>query len=133
MTGKLLYLGPEPDRAAGFKLAGNLALITMMSGVFDCSLAKSLGIPAAEAITLFDWFNVGALLPARAKGLLTFDFTKPSFELAMARKDVRLMMEAAKDAGIELAMVPAVAAKMDAWIQKGHGNDDWTVIATDAR
>jgi len=29
-----------------------------------------------------------------------------------------------------LAVIPAIAALMDEWIKKGHGNDDWMIIAS---
>jgi 3-hydroxyisobutyrate dehydrogenase len=41
-------------------------------------------------------------------------------------------MEAARQGGTTLAVVPAIAKEMDRWIEKGHGKDDWTVIAKDA-
>ena len=67
MTGKLVYLGAAPERAAAFKLMGNLFLMMMTAGVTEMlSLAKAIGIPAAEAATLFDVFNPGASLPALA-------------------------------------------------------------------
>jgi 3-hydroxyisobutyrate dehydrogenase len=59
-------------------------------------------------------------------------FADPSWELRMARKDARLMIDAASDAGVPLAVLPAIAARMDAVIAEGHGEDDWTVIAKDA-
>jgi 3-hydroxyisobutyrate dehydrogenase len=42
------------------------------------------------------------------------------------------MMEGARDGGTKLTIIPAVAAEMDRWIAKGHGQDDWTVIAKGA-
>ncbi len=133
MTGKLVYVGEAPERAAGMKLLGNLFLLSMMNGVFDMlALAKSLGIPASDASALFDWFNPAGMLPARTKAVLTADFTQPSWELTMARKDARLMLEAASAGGGSLTLIPAIAALMDEWIAKGHGSDDWTVIATPA-
>ena len=50
----------------------------------------------------------------------------------MARKDAGLMMAAAKEGNAKLTVVPAVAALMDEWIEKGHGNDDWMIIAKDS-
>ncbi len=50
----------------------------------------------------------------------------------MARKDAGLMMKAAKEAGTNLSIIPAIAAVMDQWIVKGHGSDDWSVIAKDS-
>ncbi len=39
----------------------------------------------------------------------------------MAHKDAGLMINAAKEAGINLALIPAIAEVMDQWIAKGHG------------
>jgi 3-hydroxyisobutyrate dehydrogenase len=60
------------------------------------------------------------------------DYTNPSWELNMARKDAGLFLEAAAKAGIELSLIPGAAALMDRWIEKGFGNNDWTVIAKDS-
>jgi 3-hydroxyisobutyrate dehydrogenase len=95
-------------------------------------LAKALGIDSKEAATLFDTFNPGATMGARVKRILAADYAHPSWELSMARKDARLMLEAAEGGHVELAIVPAIAREMDRWIERGHAHDDWTVIAKDA-
>ncbi|MDE3215266.1 MAG: NAD(P)-dependent oxidoreductase, partial [Gemmatimonadota bacterium] len=131
MTGRLVYLGPEVPRAAGMKLLGNLFLEAMIGGLTDVlTLARALGIPPDEAAKLFDWFNPGAQAPARVARMLEGDFEHASWNLSMARKDARLMMEAAQAGGRDLTVIPAVAALMDRWLQAGHGNEDWTVIAS---
>lgn len=133
MTGRLVYVGPRPDRAAAFKLMGNLFLLAMVTGVVDMlTLARAMDIDAAEAVSLFDWFNPGATLSARAGRILDGDFGHPSWTLAMARKDARLMLEAAIRGDASLAVIPAVAREMDRWIGKGHAQDDWTVMAKNA-
>ena len=133
LTGKLVYLGPEPDRAAGFKLLGNAFLMFMTAGFADFfTLAKALGIAPAEAGSLFQFFNPGATLPARLERVLAANFNQPSWELIMARKDARLMLEAAAHGGETLAVLPAIASAMDAFIARGHAHDDWTVLAKDA-
>jgi hypothetical protein len=48
----------------------------------------------------------------------------------MARKDVRLMLEAIGTR--PLAALPAIAARMDALIAAGHGAKDAGVLAIDA-
>ncbi len=130
MTGTLVYLGPDPARAAQFKLLGNLFLISMTGGLVDfLSLAKAMGVQGSEAASLFDWLTMPASVPDRLKRLLTGEFGDPSWELVMARKDARLMMEAAERARIGLTTIPAVADAMDHWIAAGHGHEDWTVMA----
>lgn len=133
MTGKLVDLGERPEAAASFKLLGNLFLMFLTTGLADMfALAKALDVAPEAAASLFDHFNPGATIGARAKRMLDGHFEKPSWELSMARKDARLMLEEAARAGVPLAVVPAIAARMDAVIAEGHGREDWTVLAKDA-
>lgn len=133
MTGKVVYLGEGPERAASFKLLGNLFLIFLTGGVAEMlTLAKALGVDPKDAALLFDFFNPGSMVGARAKRMSEGVFTPPSWELSMARKDARLMMEEGARGGAPLEMLSGIAAKMDAFIARGHGEDDWTVIAKDA-
>ncbi|TRZ66142.1 MAG: NAD(P)-dependent oxidoreductase, partial [Rhodocyclaceae bacterium] len=53
-----------------------------------------------------------------------------SFELAMARKDVRLMLETTGNR--PMAALPAVASRMDQLIAAGHGAEDASILAVDA-
>jgi 3-hydroxyisobutyrate dehydrogenase len=131
MTGKLVYLGPVPERAAQFKLLGNLFLMFLTSGLADLfSLARTFDIAPADAVSLFEYFNPGATVSARARRML--GSAPPSWELSMARKDARLMLEAVEQKGSRLAVLPSIAALMDRWIERGHGAEDWTVIGRDA-
>lgn len=125
MTGKVVYLGEAPERAASFKLFGNLVLIGMSGVLGDVGrLAHSVGISPAEAMTLFEHFNPGATLPARAARLVNGKYDQPSFEVAMAKKDARLMVEEARRHGVDLAVMPAVIALFDAAIARGEGTLD---------
>ena len=122
MTGKLVYLGSQPERAASFKLFGNLTLIGLGGVIGDvCRLADAVGISPADAVSLFAAFNPGALLPARAAKIANGPHDEVSFEVAMARKDVRLMIEEAARHGVQLAVMPAIAALQDAAIARGEG------------
>jgi 3-hydroxyisobutyrate dehydrogenase len=133
MTGKLLDFGPETGRAAAMKLLGNLFLVAFTSGIADTlTLAKGMHVPLSDLSMLFDNWNPGAMLPNRLKRMSSGSYSSPSWELSMARKDTGLFLQEAKKAGVTLAVIPAVAAEMDRWIEKGHGGDDWTVIAKDA-
>jgi len=130
MTGKVLNFGPEAGKAASMKLLGNLFLITLTGGLADTlSFAKSTHVSMEEIYKLFDTWNPAGMVPARLKRMTSGSYNSPSWELSMARKDARLMIEAAgKDS---LTIIPAMAAKMDKYISAGHGGDDWTVIAKD--
>lgn len=133
MTGKLVNFGAEEGKAAGIKLTGNCFLVTFTAGLADTlSLAKALHIPVKDIAALFDLWNPGAMLPARLQRMTAGTYNKPSWELNMARKDTQLFLDAAEKGGTNLAIVPAIATAMDNWIDRGHGNDDWTVIGKDA-
>jgi 3-hydroxyisobutyrate dehydrogenase len=41
------------------------------------------------------------------------------------------MINAANEADVKLNIIPAVVSEMDNWIAKGHGGDDWSIIAKD--
>lgn len=132
MTGKVLELGPRVDAAAAFKLLGNLFLMAFTAGCADVlGLAKAMNVPPREAAALFQHFNPGLSLGARFKRMIDAAYDEPSWELAMARKDARLVQAEVDQAGVALAMLPAIAARMDAVIAEGHGAADWTVIAKD--
>jgi 3-hydroxyisobutyrate dehydrogenase len=133
MTGKLVDLGPRPDAAAAFKLMGNLFLMFLTTGLADMlMLAKATGVAPEDAARLFESFNPGATIGARARRMLDGRFEQPSWELAMARKDARIILDEAARANLTLAVVPAIAARMDAVIAAGFGTHDWTVLAKDA-
>ena len=130
MTGQVVYLGPSPERAAAFKLIGNLTLLGIMGVLGDVNrLAHSVGIPTEEAFSLFKHFNPGQSLPVRAAKIAAGQFNAPSFEVAMARKDVRLMIEQAQRGGVDLFVMPGVAAMFDAAIARGESALDATAAA----
>ncbi len=132
MTGKLLNFGEEEGKAAAIKLSGNLFLLSLTAGIADAlALAKVNGVQPSELLHLFNNWNPGAMVPARLKKIAEAKFNEPSWELDMARKDAGLMLSAAKEGNTNLAIIPAIADVMDQWIAKGHGNDDWSVIAKD--
>jgi 3-hydroxyisobutyrate dehydrogenase len=95
-------------------------------------LAKATGVAPEQAATLFDAFNPGTTIGARLRRMLDGKFEQPSWELAMARKDARIMLDEVARADLALAVLPAIAARMDTVIGEGFGAHDWTVLAKDA-
>lgn len=128
MTSDLWYLGTRPDLAAAYKIFGNSMLFAIAAGVSDIlAMARTLDVAPLDAVSVFDRFNAGAAIAGRGKKIARGDYSA-SFELTMARKDMRLMLEAA---GAEaLIALPAIAARMDEAIANGHGKEDLGAIAT---
>lgn len=132
MTGKLLHFGPEAGKAAAMKLAGNAFLVCFTAAMRETlCVSKALGLSADDLTSLFQSWNPGAQVEPRLKRLASGEYSNPSWELAMARKDTGLFLDAAQGAGIKLTLLPPIADLMDNWIEKGLGNNDWTVIAKD--
>lgn len=132
LTGELIDLGPRVDAAAAFKLLGNLLLMTLNGGLTDMlALGRAMGVEPQQVAGLLAHFNPGASLPGRLQRLLAADYANPSWELAMARKDARLMQAEADGAGVRLTLLPAFAALMERHLAEGLGRADWTVVARD--
>ncbi len=130
MTGKLWNLGEQPEKAAAIKLLGNLFHIGLTGSIADLlTLAGSLHVPASELSTLLESLNPAVVAQGRLRKITSNTFDQPSWELGMARKDARLMIEQATSTNKSLTVIPAIAKKMDLWIEKGHGKDDWTIIS----
>jgi 3-hydroxyisobutyrate dehydrogenase len=126
MTGEVWYLGERPDVAAVYKLCGNAMLFAVTGGLADvCAIAKGSEVDPEAALTVFTKFMVANTIPFRGGKMARADFS-PSFELAMARKDVRLMLEAAD--GYPLVVLPAIAHRMDEAIADGHAADDLAAV-----
>jgi 3-hydroxyisobutyrate dehydrogenase len=133
MTGKLLHFGSEVGKAAAIKLIGNAFLVCFTAGIRDTlALSKALDVPVADVFSLFSEWNPGTQIEARMKRMTSGNYSQPSWELNMARKDTGIFIDTAQKAGTELAVIPSVAKLMDEWIEKGFGNNDWTVIAKDS-
>jgi 3-hydroxyisobutyrate dehydrogenase-like beta-hydroxyacid dehydrogenase len=130
MTGDLWYLGPDPRKAAAMKLVGNAMLIALTGGVADTlAVGHGVGLSAAESFSVLARLKPGGAIDIRGKRMAAGDFAA-SFELAMARKDLGLMLEAVGDA--PLSTLRTIAARADELIARGHGQDDMGVLAIDA-
>jgi 3-hydroxyisobutyrate dehydrogenase-like beta-hydroxyacid dehydrogenase len=124
------YFGERPDLAAVYKLCGNAIIIGLAGVVADVfAVAGGSGVAPADALKLMDFFNPAAIITGRGRNMALGNFA-PAFGLMMARKDVRLMMETAD--GTPLITLPAIAARMDALIDAGLGDQDLGIIGMDA-
>ena len=130
MTGRLEYQGERADLAAAKKLFGNALILSLSATMADMlTLAQAAGVDAQEAIDVAGLFDLDALVATRGGNMAKGNFA-PSFELAMARKDLGLMLATA--GGRPLAVLPGVAARMDQLIAAGHGADDVSIWAQHA-
>ena len=134
LTGKLIDLGDEPGKAAALKLAGNAYLVCYAFSLRESmGVAKSLGLTPSDLQHLFKEWNPASMTSTRLERLSSKAHVEPSWELAMARKDTGLFLEAANQYGMELSLLPGIAEVMYLWIGMGYGHHDWTVVGQDFR
>jgi 3-hydroxyisobutyrate dehydrogenase-like beta-hydroxyacid dehydrogenase len=130
MAARVEYFGERPDLAAVFKLCGNAFIVGINALVADVlAVAAESRVASAEALRVVEFFSPSAVIAGRGKKMVSGDYT-PSFRLAMARKDVRLMLETA--GALPLAVLPRIADRMDQLIAQGNSEDDLAVIGKDS-
>ena len=123
MTGEVWYLGARPDLAAAYKLFGNCMLFAISGGLADVvTMARANGIDPVDAMSVFAKFQAGNIIHGRGPRMARGEVTPASFAVAMARKDVGLMIAAAKDQ--PLVAMPCVAKRMDEVIAAGGADMD---------
>ena len=107
MTGKVIDLGERPDAAAAFKLMGNTFLMAFTAGIGDM---LGLGQGAAASRPTRRWRCSSTSTRARSRCRAreahgrAASYAQPSWELAMARKDARLVEERSRAANVTLTL-----------------------------
>lgn len=129
MTGRVWNAGSRPDLAAIHKLSGNAVLIALAGIMGDVlAMGESEGISSDDIIALFEVFKPAGNLSLIGPRVARRGTGATSFELTTARKDVRLMIEAAGGPD-GLVVLPAIAAAMDDAIEAGHAGKDYAIFA----
>lgn len=129
MTGKILQLGAETGKAAAVKLMGNSFLVSFVFSLREAlKVGSALGLDPNDLNNLLKEWNPASMAEARLKKMTANDHSEASWELAMARKDTSLFLDAAAQKGIELTLLPEIIKVMDHFIAAGEGHKDWTVV-----
>jgi 3-hydroxyisobutyrate dehydrogenase len=126
---KTVRLG-EAGEATRLKLVLNhwlLALVDSLAETID--LAEATGV---DPHTFLETISGGPLGPAYAdlKGgaMIERSFEPASFPLALAGKDAALVLEAAERHELELALLPAVRARIERAVERGYGDADLAAL-----
>ena len=129
MTGEVWYLGDRPDLAAAYKLFGNCMLFAISGGLADViTMARANAVDPVEALSVFQKFQVANIINFRGPRMARGETTPASFAVEMARKDVALMIAAAK--GQPLVALPCIAKRMDEVIASGRGDEDLVALGS---
>ena len=107
------------------KLVINSWLVILVGGLAETiAFAEAIGVDPERFLETIESGPTGpayAQLKGRMMIARKFD---PAFSLALARKDARLVLEAAERHGFDAALVEVVGRKMDEAIAAGHGDED---------
>jgi 3-hydroxyisobutyrate dehydrogenase-like beta-hydroxyacid dehydrogenase len=126
MTGTLSVVGPRDQDAAVRKILGNGLIIGLSALAGDLLKAGRAG-GFDDAMTLKSLGAFSPMSERMGRRVAGHHAMEATFELAMARKDIGLLVETVGSQG--LSVLPGLAEAMDALIQSGHGQDNYTVVA----
>ncbi|HWA53684.1 MAG TPA: NAD(P)-dependent oxidoreductase [Solirubrobacterales bacterium] len=124
---RTMWVG-EAGAASRLKVVINSWIVSVVEGLAETfALAEGIGV---DPQSFLDAIADGPLdlpyLRAKSKAMLERDFA-PSFRLALAAKDADLAVAAARDAGLDLPVLEAIATRMregrpGSW-RRGPGGD----------
>lgn len=121
---RTLWVG-SAGAASRLKLAANSWVLTVVEGIAESlALTRALGL---DPQLFLDAVRGGAMdapyVQVKGGGMLAGDFT-PSFGMAGAAKDADLIVAAAREAGVDLAVVEAAREHIARALKAGHGEED---------
>jgi 3-hydroxyisobutyrate dehydrogenase/2-hydroxy-3-oxopropionate reductase len=130
-TGKLFFRMGETGKGQAAKLAMNLQIALIYEGFAEgLTLAAKLGVDAATLLPLIQASMVkSGVVEYKAPFVLNRDFT-PNFPLRLMHKDIRLMLEAAKEARVKLPALEIVEEVYDVAMEDGNQDLDYAATIT---
>ena len=125
--GSPIHVGPLGSGAAA-KLVANATLVGTMTLLGETlALADALDVPREVAFRVLSWTPLAAQAERRREPLTTGDFPR-RFDLALAAKDARLILEAARDAGVDVRVLEAAEAWFAVAEASGLGDRDYSEV-----
>jgi 3-hydroxyisobutyrate dehydrogenase-like beta-hydroxyacid dehydrogenase len=130
-TGKLFFRMGETGKGQAAKLAMNLQIALIYEGFAEgLTLAAKLGVDAATLLPLIQASMVkSGVVEYKAPFVLNRDFT-PNFPMRLMHKDIRLMLEAAKEARVKLPALEIVEEVYDVAVEDGNQDLDYAATIT---
>jgi 3-hydroxyisobutyrate dehydrogenase len=126
---KTVVVGPEPGGGSRMKLVVNSWLLAATSGLAEAlTLAEGIGIDPEQFLAAIEGGPLDMpFAQLKGKSMVSRDF-EPAFGLAMASKDARLALAAARDGELDLPLLAAIAEKFAAAEDMGLGEQDVAAI-----
>jgi 3-hydroxyisobutyrate dehydrogenase-like beta-hydroxyacid dehydrogenase len=130
-TGKLVFRMGETGKGQAAKLVMNLQIALIYEGFAEAlTLAAKLGVDAETLLPLVQASMVrSGVIEYKAPFVLKRDFS-PNFPLRLMHKDIRLMLEAAKEARVKLPALETVEEVYDVAAEDGKQDLDYAATIT---
>jgi len=130
-TGKKFFRMGETGKGQAAKLAMNLQIALIYEGFAEAlTLATKLGVDAETLLPLIEASMVrSGVVEYKAPFVLKRDFS-PNFPLRLMRKDIRLALEAAKEARVKLPGLETVEEIYDMATEDGNADLDYAATLT---
>jgi 3-hydroxyisobutyrate dehydrogenase-like beta-hydroxyacid dehydrogenase len=130
-TGKKIFRMGGTGKGEAAKLAMNLQIALIYEGFAEAlTLATKLGVDAETLLPLIEASMVrSGVVDYKAPFVLKRDFSA-NFPLRLMRKDIRLALEAAKEARVKLPGLETVEEIYEMATEDGHENLDYAATIT---
>ena len=126
------HLGPLGS-GASMKLVANSTLGTLMTGLAEAlALADALGLEESAVLDVLAESPIGATAKSKRERIERADYP-PNFKLALAVKDLDLVTEAARDAGLDARVAPAARSWLADADRAGLGSLDYSAVIAHVR
>jgi 3-hydroxyisobutyrate dehydrogenase-like beta-hydroxyacid dehydrogenase len=129
--GKKIFRMGETGKGQATKLAMNLQIAMIFEGFAEAlTLATKLGVDSQQLLSLIEATMVkSGVVEYKAPFILQRDFT-PNFPLRLMHKDIRLALEAAKEARVKLPGLETVEEIYEMATEDGHKDLDYAATLT---
>ncbi|MGO9124420.1 MAG: NAD(P)-dependent oxidoreductase [Terriglobales bacterium] len=130
-TGKKIFRMGETGKGEAAKLVMNLQIALIYEGFAEAlTLATKLGVDAETLLPLIEASMVhSGVVAYKAPFVLQRDFS-PNFPLRLMYKDLRLALDAAKEARVKLPGLETVEEIYEMATEDGHENLDYAATLT---
>lgn len=129
--GKKIFRMGETGKGQATKVAMNLQIALIYEGFAEgLTLATKLGVDSQQLISLIGATMVhSGVVDYKAPFIMQRDFT-PNFPLRLMHKDIRLALEAAKEARVKLPALETVEEIYEMATEDGHQELDYAATLT---
>jgi 3-hydroxyisobutyrate dehydrogenase len=129
MSRKQVWLGEEIGAASALKLVLNHWIGNSVENVAETvAYAQALGVDPQRFLESIEGGNMDMPYAHMKTGAILSGNLEPSFTLRLARKDVSLILEAARKAGVDLGLAAVTLERMQRAIDLGHADEDMAAV-----